>query len=266
MLTKEALDVLALRPGATPTEIKEAYRDLVKVWHPDRFGSDPRLRQKAEDKLSQINDAYRVLQSRPAIDDRYGAETDMAAGSSRDDASSVGYSSSEPVSRRGRARGSRKAAGVGWIYAGLGIAVGCLVGYLVLQRGAMRTAGSVPASLPQAADASQQAAPASPVAQPPGEGVVGTDVPAGERAARSAEASGHSNHAGSAAYRVYSLSEAQTSQLESACSSQRELHGEAAYTACVKAQLDLMTNASIAPDLNALSSAEREWMRACVLR
>jgi hypothetical protein len=136
--------------------------------------------------------------------------------------------------------------------------VGCLVGYLVLQRGAMRRVGSVPAFLPQAADANRQAAPTSSVAQPPGEGVVGTDIHAAERAARSAEASGPSNHAGSAAYRVYSLSEAQTSQLESACSGQRELHGEAAYTACVKAQLDLMTNASSAPDLSALSGAERE--------
>ena len=62
MLAKEALDVLALKAGATPVEIKEAYRDMVKVWHPDRFGSDGRLRQKAEDKLKQINDAYRVLQ------------------------------------------------------------------------------------------------------------------------------------------------------------------------------------------------------------
>jgi hypothetical protein len=51
---EEALAVLAVDPGATATEIKEAYRDLVKVWHPDRFGSDQRLRQKAEEKLQQI--------------------------------------------------------------------------------------------------------------------------------------------------------------------------------------------------------------------
>jgi hypothetical protein len=253
---KEALDVLALRPGATPTEIKEAYRDLVKVWHPDRFGSDPRLRQKAEEKLRQINDAYRVVQSRPAMDDRYASETDTAVGSHRDDASSMKSSSSEPVSRR-----SRKAAGVGWIYGGLGIALGCLAGYLVLQhgtlRGAMQTAGATPAPLPQAADANHQAVPASSVAQTPGEGV-GSNVHAAERLGGSAEAGGHLNHAGSAPYRVYSLSEAQTSQLESACSSQRELHGEAAYNACVKAQLDLMINASSAPDLSALSGAEGE--------
>src|SRR5438477_5291542 len=63
LLRNEALDVLALRPGASALEIKGAYRDLVKVWHPDRFGSDPRLREKAEDKLKQINEAYLVLQS-----------------------------------------------------------------------------------------------------------------------------------------------------------------------------------------------------------
>jgi hypothetical protein len=194
-----------------------------------------------------------VLQSRPAIDDRHAAET--VIGSSRDNASSA------PVSRMGRARGRRKAAGVGWIYAGLGIALGCLVGYLVLQHGAMRAAGAAPTALPQATDASQQGVPASSVAQTPGEGVVGTNVHTAERSGGfrgSAEANRYSNHAGSAPYRVYSLSEAQTSQLEAACSSQRELHGEAAYTACVKVQLDLMTNASSAPDLKALSCAERE--------
>ena len=68
MLRDEALNVLGLGPGATTTEIKESYRDLVKVWHPDRLGSDSRLRQKAEEKLRQINDAYRVLQSPPKPD------------------------------------------------------------------------------------------------------------------------------------------------------------------------------------------------------
>jgi curved DNA-binding protein CbpA len=63
LLTSEAFDVLSLRPGATPSEIKEAYRDLVKVWHPDRFGSDVRLREKAELQLKLINEAYRTLQS-----------------------------------------------------------------------------------------------------------------------------------------------------------------------------------------------------------
>jgi len=39
----------------------------VKVWHPDRFGNDPRLRQKPELQLKLINEAYRVLLSNPGI-------------------------------------------------------------------------------------------------------------------------------------------------------------------------------------------------------
>src|SRR5579859_5071668 len=52
---------LGLEPGATPEEVKQAYRDLVRVWHPDRFSHDERLRQIAQDKLKEINGAYEVL-------------------------------------------------------------------------------------------------------------------------------------------------------------------------------------------------------------
>jgi hypothetical protein len=50
---------LELEPGATADEIKAAYLDLVKVWHPDRYQNEsPRLREKAEQKLKSINLAY----------------------------------------------------------------------------------------------------------------------------------------------------------------------------------------------------------------
>lgn len=58
----EALRLLRVSRGASPSEIKEAYLDLAKVWHPDRFGQDPRLRAKAEEALKQINQAYQLLQ------------------------------------------------------------------------------------------------------------------------------------------------------------------------------------------------------------
>jgi len=54
---------LGLKAGASPDEIKQAYRDLVKVWHPDRFGHDERLRLIAQDKLKEINGAYEFLQA-----------------------------------------------------------------------------------------------------------------------------------------------------------------------------------------------------------
>src|ERR1051326_8349139 len=52
------LMVLGLAPGASRERIREAYRDLVQVWHPDRFSHDPRLQQKAQEKLKEINEAY----------------------------------------------------------------------------------------------------------------------------------------------------------------------------------------------------------------
>lgn len=54
---------LGLNPGASEEEIKEAYRDLVNVWHPDRFSNDSRLKEKASEKLREINLAYEVLKA-----------------------------------------------------------------------------------------------------------------------------------------------------------------------------------------------------------
>jgi len=34
---------------------------MTKVWHPDRFGEDASLRQKAEEKLKAINEAYETI-------------------------------------------------------------------------------------------------------------------------------------------------------------------------------------------------------------
>jgi hypothetical protein len=61
MSRQQCLEVLGLTPDASAQDIKAAYRDMAKVWHPDRFTHDPRLQQKAQEKLKQINDAYRQL-------------------------------------------------------------------------------------------------------------------------------------------------------------------------------------------------------------
>jgi hypothetical protein len=56
-------EVLGVAEGASAQELKVAYRDLAKVWHPDRFAHDPRLQQKAQEKLKEINEAYEQLTS-----------------------------------------------------------------------------------------------------------------------------------------------------------------------------------------------------------
>jgi len=57
------LNTLGLEPGASREDVKKAYRDLSKVWHPDRFSEDPTLQRKAEEQLKAINDAYCELRS-----------------------------------------------------------------------------------------------------------------------------------------------------------------------------------------------------------
>jgi uncharacterized RDD family membrane protein YckC len=57
----EAFHILEIEPTASADEIALAYRDLVRVWHPDRFTSTPRLQEKANEKLRWINEAYTTV-------------------------------------------------------------------------------------------------------------------------------------------------------------------------------------------------------------
>lgn len=59
----ECYRILELEPGATPAEVKQAYRDLAKIWHPDRFPNEPRVQEKAQEKLKEINRAYEQLKN-----------------------------------------------------------------------------------------------------------------------------------------------------------------------------------------------------------
>ncbi len=49
-------------PTETPSEqVKQAYRDLVQVWHPDRFTHNLRLANQAQAKMIEINGAYAII-------------------------------------------------------------------------------------------------------------------------------------------------------------------------------------------------------------
>ena len=75
----KAYELLGVKPGVSSGELKAAHRDLAKVWHPDRFVHDPRLQEKAQEKLKEINEAYELLSSgktpRPAPPPPRAAET-----------------------------------------------------------------------------------------------------------------------------------------------------------------------------------------------
>ena len=57
----DALHVLGLEYGANDDEIKSAFRILAKVWHPDRFENDKKLRTIAENRLKEFNSAFQLL-------------------------------------------------------------------------------------------------------------------------------------------------------------------------------------------------------------
>ena len=58
---KECLEILELENATSQKQLKAAYRNLVRVWHPDRYASDSPHRNKAEEKLRDINIAYEKL-------------------------------------------------------------------------------------------------------------------------------------------------------------------------------------------------------------
>ncbi len=54
--------LLGLEPGSKPSEVRRAYRALVKKWHPDRYHSKPyETRALAEEKFREIDEAYRRI-------------------------------------------------------------------------------------------------------------------------------------------------------------------------------------------------------------
>ena len=52
--------VLRVPENASSEEIKQAYRRLVKLWHPDLHPDD----MSAEKRMQEITEAYTVLRSR----------------------------------------------------------------------------------------------------------------------------------------------------------------------------------------------------------
>ena len=58
---RRCFEILEIDATASAEEAKQAYKDMVNIWHPDRFSQNPRLKQKAEKKLKDLNVAYETV-------------------------------------------------------------------------------------------------------------------------------------------------------------------------------------------------------------
>ena len=77
-------EVLGLKPGASQEEIKKAYRNLIKQYHPDQYGDNP-LKDLAEEKMREINTAYDMLtKNSSGSNNSYSTSNDSSYNNSND--------------------------------------------------------------------------------------------------------------------------------------------------------------------------------------
>ncbi|MDS1030276.1 DnaJ domain-containing protein [Bacillota bacterium LX-D] len=64
-------EILGVRRGASKEEIQNAYRELVKKYHPDKYRDNP-LADLAQEKMKEINEAYnQLLKNGPTYQEPY---------------------------------------------------------------------------------------------------------------------------------------------------------------------------------------------------
>src|SRR5687767_7209235 len=73
---KDYYAILEVSPDATQAKIKEQQRLMLHAWHPDKF-PNAELKEKAEEKTKQINEAYDIL-SNPTKRAQYDRERDRS--------------------------------------------------------------------------------------------------------------------------------------------------------------------------------------------
>ena len=72
---RDPYEVLGVSPDADDNEIKKAYRELARKYHPDNYQNNP-LADLAEEKMKEINEAYdAVTRSRAGGGSGYGGGT-----------------------------------------------------------------------------------------------------------------------------------------------------------------------------------------------
>ena len=70
------------------------------MWHPDRFLNNPRLQQKADEKMKEINQAYEILKDLPSRSGYVNHHKEKRAGPSTEKKSHDRYEDTFDPSKR----------------------------------------------------------------------------------------------------------------------------------------------------------------------
>ena len=84
---KDPYSILGVRHGASDEEVKNAYRNLARKYHPDNYDDNNPLKELAKEKMQQINAAYDEIQ-------RDRSESERTSYTSGSSSYSSGYSAS----------------------------------------------------------------------------------------------------------------------------------------------------------------------------
>lgn len=87
-------EVLGIKPTATDDEVKAAYREMAKKYHPDNYANNP-LSDLAEEKMQEINEAYDTII-------RMRRQGGSSSGSTRSQGGSSRYTDIRNLIRTGR--------------------------------------------------------------------------------------------------------------------------------------------------------------------
>jgi hypothetical protein len=75
VVVRDPYEVLGVSPHASDEEVRAAYRDLTRRWHPDRFvGAGQEEHQAAAERMAEITGAFHLLQDPMALARFRGAQ------------------------------------------------------------------------------------------------------------------------------------------------------------------------------------------------